>query len=501
MSLYEYMGFTEDPFAVKAAENEKNYLSKIFIKPSYFNSVIESTLNGKSRFVIGQRGHGKTAIIQQIEKELESTVFYVKINSFDDVSISQNEKEFLHLFLTQITNKFAFRILKEPSVLKRLDNSEKDILKIVYKYYYNTLSRNDFLNCSDTLIPFKSRNRIYKIWNHIASFFSYSGKIIQAYPFLLIDMLINDPNLTINKIEKLPNLVKEIQLHEPIRENIKKSELWSYSTQKELLISFAKCIKKVGYNRVVIILDQIDEHVPLDGQTTKIVEFTKNIFKDNSLINNDEVTFVVSLWSKLKDKLAVEGVRFDKIEEIELNWKDPKLLEMLNRRISFFSVLNSDLKINQFIENTHHVDSIIKLSNGNPRDLFGILASIYREQSEISQDSNVFSIEAINRGINSFISNYNYLAHGTSESKKEISDIKYYINCILKTSQIQFDLQNLVSNTNINNVNKANDVCKLLISYNILEELDTGEGNGHRMFKVIDPKIEYFIKTGRKSLT
>ncbi|MCR3757452.1 hypothetical protein KYB31_00415 [Clostridium felsineum] len=63
-------GFKQDPFASTNALHE-DFLEEYFITPPYFYSLIGSTTNPKSTFVIAPRGTGKTAQRIMIEKMSE----------------------------------------------------------------------------------------------------------------------------------------------------------------------------------------------------------------------------------------------------------------------------------------------------------------------------------------------------------------------------------------------------------------------------------------------
>ncbi len=81
--LYENMGFTSNPFSRFSAEEEKEYLEEIYIKPRYYRTVYNDIKDGTSRFIIGERGIGKTALMLNLEQDLEkNNIFSVLIDEY-----------------------------------------------------------------------------------------------------------------------------------------------------------------------------------------------------------------------------------------------------------------------------------------------------------------------------------------------------------------------------------------------------------------------------------
>ncbi len=63
MELYKSLGFTDNPFSTFSAEEEKAFLNKIYINPLFYNTLKSDLQKGLSRFILGARGIGKTALL------------------------------------------------------------------------------------------------------------------------------------------------------------------------------------------------------------------------------------------------------------------------------------------------------------------------------------------------------------------------------------------------------------------------------------------------------
>lgn len=500
MRLYEFLGYKEQPFSGKTAETEKDHLEHIFVKPIYFKSLVEGVLSGTTRFVIGQRGHGKTAIMQELERELKvQKILWCHIKEFDDLMLNSNEREFVNRFISNIAARFAVTIVEDRSKLKVLNRRDKEILELVYTYYYKPLSHSEFVQLRDSVKPFRKANWIKRnVLNRFIKIFNLGDDMVQHYTARMIKDIIQNPGMDLTYVNNNTKYLKEFEERKPAQENIRKTRFWTYGEQKRILSEFASVIKKAGFEQVVIIMDKIDEYHPIASDIVKISEFVKGILRDNTLILNDNVVFVFSIWTQVKNKLEVEGIRFDKIEIDNIHWSNQKLMEILNTRLAYFSTAEPVL-FNDIVQNERNRIKIIQLANGSPRDLMILMKSIYDVQNSNNEFSSNFSQKSIDRGIKEFILNYNFSAHSAVIRKKERSNVQQDINCLLKVQLMQFDLEKLKHKSSLKNVNQANDLCARLISLELICENNDFGDRGHKLYTVIDPKIEHLIKSGFRS--
>jgi hypothetical protein len=88
MSLSNSLGLEKNPFSKKSSEQELQFLNHIFYKPNYYDTLMETLSSGDSRFIIGQRGHGKSSIINKLFEDLEKkNIFTIKVDRFDSVPV------------------------------------------------------------------------------------------------------------------------------------------------------------------------------------------------------------------------------------------------------------------------------------------------------------------------------------------------------------------------------------------------------------------------------
>ncbi|MCB2409745.1 hypothetical protein [Hymenobacter lucidus] len=93
MELYSQLGFSENLFSTFSAEEEKAFLKNVYIEPLFFNTLKSDIKRGHSRFIVGSRGIGKTALITRLKETLESeSILSILIDDFDSIPENNNEK-------------------------------------------------------------------------------------------------------------------------------------------------------------------------------------------------------------------------------------------------------------------------------------------------------------------------------------------------------------------------------------------------------------------------
>ncbi len=119
MKLDTNLGFKKNPFSKKSSEQELDFLEEIFFEPNYYATLKDVLASGDSRFIIGQRGHGKSSIINKLFEDLEKdNLLTLKIDRFDSIPISKNETALIELIITSLITKTAIYLEKNPSKKK-----------------------------------------------------------------------------------------------------------------------------------------------------------------------------------------------------------------------------------------------------------------------------------------------------------------------------------------------------------------------------------------------
>lgn len=168
--------------------------------------------------------------------------------------------------------------------------------------------------------------------------------------------------------------------------------------------------KELGFERVTIFFDKMDEDNRLHNDADDIALFISPLLTDNKLLLAPWIQLVVFVWEIPFNKLS-SNVRTQKLTCVNIQWEFNDLVKALNRRICFFS----DDKVNNyemlFSDDVTPEDKLLifSLSNRNPRDLWHIFNKIIEMQYKIN--ANVCSIgrDAVVAGCIDFVKKFNFL--------------------------------------------------------------------------------------------
>lgn len=481
--LYQSLGLKNNLFSKFSAEEEEEYLNDIYVQPKYFNSLYSNLKGASSRFIIGSRGSGKTALILQLKKSLEeNNVYTFLLDNFENIPNKDNERHFILEIIQGITSEFSLTLSKNPKLLKNLDTFEKEKLSFIIQEFFKTLSKREYLERNEKVKRFKTKNAFLEFFN------SYLNKPVN----LLVSGGIEIISDTVAKSLGLPKVQNEEfyknyipEFKTKIPEKKISFDNYDYNSLKNILIDLSKIIRKVGYHSVVIMIDKIDENRNLRGSINDVCNFIEEILKDTNLLMQSDFGIVFSIWDEVRNVLASRGVRFDKFRPIDVTWTSEEIIEIINKRIGFFSDKTNNIQ--DLLVDANEKDEIIKLANNSPRDLFHLFANIYDEQSVIDSNSEYFSREAINNGKLKFCKEYEYYALFPSNRNSK-DDVFRNINRLLKTGKITLRSNDIASVLKVNPAT-ANTYIKIMSDFNFIKMTEE-----QYLYNIIDPKIKYLIE-------
>lgn len=166
MALNEQLGLKKNPFSLKSSEQELAFLEKIFFEPNYYKTLVSDLSSGVSRIIIGQRGAGKSSIINKLLTDLEEqNILTIKIDRFDSIPIRKNETAFIRLMLREIVTKLAIYLDKNPAQVKKLDKTDKEKLSLFIRIFFKTLSKSEYSNIYDNIHKVKVINFFIRFFN------------------------------------------------------------------------------------------------------------------------------------------------------------------------------------------------------------------------------------------------------------------------------------------------------------------------------------------------
>ena len=157
MSIDHNLGFKKNPFSKKSSEQEIDFIHKIFYEPNYYRTLLSDLSNGDSSFIIGQRGHGKTAVINKLVEDLvmEYDLFVIKIDRFDSIPTKRNESAFLKLILKEAVTKLSIVLTKNTFLVKKLNSVDKQKLAFLIRHFFKTISIAEYTDVYDNIKKLK----------------------------------------------------------------------------------------------------------------------------------------------------------------------------------------------------------------------------------------------------------------------------------------------------------------------------------------------------------
>lgn len=493
IELYKSLGFTANPFSSFSAEEEANYITDIYINPKYYNTLYSDLKQGRSRFIIGSRGSGKTALILSLfERLYNDSTICIMFDTFDGIPVNNNEKNIIFHVIQKTVLQYSLCLSKHPNLLKSLNKFEKEKLAFFVEQFFKTISRREYENEVNRVTKFKRNNFFKQIWNYIFNKpinFAISGGVEVASD--IVSKSLGLPNIDSSDFFK--NYLPEANLTRP---NVTlKFEDFDYNNLKEILSDLCAIITKSGYHNIVVFFDKIDEFRALNGSINSVASFIESLVKDTQLLMNNNFSLVFSIWDEVKDELNGRGVRFDKFQPIDVTWNVDDLKLILNKRVKYFS--NSNFTINDILEANSSIDGILQLAFRSPRDMIHIFSHIYQEQDSIDSSSRQFSNKAVEKGKLKFCKDYDYYSVYPSKRGSK-ADVTINVNRMLRIKKKILKTTDFVNTFKVSTPTAISYIV-ILQNYNFVKEMAEKDGNAPQ-YEVIDPKITYLIDNGVNEL-
>jgi hypothetical protein len=366
MSIYNNLGFKENPFAYTDADKEQ-LITEYFVPPPYFEAIQGDYKSPSSSVVMAPRGSGKTAQRKMIEEwTKDKPILSVTIDRFefgstqtiDDVTLPYHLKS----IITNTLLSLIFWTSEYPDTLKNLSKEDKKNLSILAHNYLGDLSGGQAKEIMSSLKSLPQKIKTF--WSENVGFLdSVVNFLLKNYDLPEID---------------LPSLKQE-----------EKKLNESYKYQLELLFELSQ---KFGFKAIYILLDKIDETEKTGNDELASYKLIEPLIKDLDTHSINGYAFKYFLWDKIYP-FYLKGGRPDRITQHSLLWSRNALKEMLSKRLSVFSDGNvtsfSQLFGTEF--HTNADDIIITLSGYSPRNIIRLCDEIIAEQTLI--DSNVDKLD------------------------------------------------------------------------------------------------------------
>lgn len=477
--------FTSHPFSNFSAEEEVSYLNNIYLKPNYYEEIYENLSTSSSRFIIGKRGIGKSALILDLKNKLKSEMsLTVIVDDYRNIPLKKNINSIINLIIQKIVTVVCLSLLKNKAPLKKLNKEEKEKLTFIITNFYKTLSAREFSKQIKAIVPIHIENGIKRLINKFinppANVILNTGVSV-VHDIIFQHLSISDTSNQLGYRNYFPEL-KEKELDKALYQ---KTLLNDSERSINILKDLASIVQKLGYKNTVVMLDKIDEKKELGGEIDKIVKFTQDILLDTSFLQIENIAFGFTLWSEVRDRINSAGVRYDKFPPIDISWSKEQLKSILLKRLNYFS----EDKITNLLEvfsDEALIENILVLSNNSPRDLLVLMSKVHAHKTD---NGTLYTEESVVKGSSDFVKGYDY--RNVFSATKKI-DIIAYITKLLVVNNITFTSKQLAASMKISQ-QSSNSQIKQLKEFGLIKEHYIKNGN-EKQYNVNDPKIIFAIE-------
>lgn len=487
------LGFSKNPFSKFSAEEEIAFHKEIFYEPTFYQTLLDDLKSGTSRFILGQRGHGKSSIIHQLKSDLEdSQILTVIIDRFDDIGLDNNKIELLNLILRELVTKYVIFLDKNKSYLKKLNKENKELLGLFIRLFFNSITKTDYANKYEIVKKTKSKNYLIRLFNKIVK---PANSILDSA--IIISSSIISESLGLNTDLGKARHKDYLSQIKHIKIDASDNDLTLITDKrqlKDLLNKLNTLVKKTYYKSSVILFDKVDEFQDLEQDINKIASFTEDILTDTELLLQNNIAIAFSLWSEVKPILS-KKVRFDKFKEIDISWKSKDLVPLMDKRVMHFS--GNTKYFENLFETNEDLNQIIEISNKSPRDIISCMSDIYDIQSN-NQETNFFQSTSVSLGLIKFAKRYDYLSLYPSRTGKN-KDVTSVINKILRVRRVQFSVNDVNLTFNQKTRSSMRQIDQML-HYKLISTDDKLGSKGEKIYLVLDPKIKHLISRNETQL-
>lgn len=483
----------EDPFVTYSAENEVGILDDIFYVPPFYSSLKSMMKTGCSRFILGQRGHGKSMLIHQLRNELyRDNCLPVVIDKFDGIPLENNEPYFLYRIAQAITMGIAEKIVEGTVDLSNADKHLKRKFGELVEMFYDKRWAPTFMEKMDAIQTKKKNNWFKSIYNRLLQ---KPIDEISSFGIALTGELLRQTVIGKDYVEYNPEYRKNLFPGFSISEFrvLTQEDANSISVQeyKNILSILIDIVKSTRLASVVVLFDKVDEYAPLKSNSRKVAQFSHSILTDTDLLY--QIGIVFSLWSGSRNELNNIGVRFDKFQCMDIRWSNEDLEGIVNKRLLYYSKdRQNPATLNKLIPQDDLRNKLFELAESSPRNILILLNEIQAQQENGITES--FSSEAIGKGMMKYCKQFDYQAFRSVKSAAG-KDFKDWINKLLAIRKPSFTQEEYTALFG-GNKRTVLDHLKKLQAMDLIRISPYVSEGGDKMYEVSDPRIVHMMARG-----
>jgi hypothetical protein len=375
------LGISSNPFEHYVAETEPN-IAEYAVKPPYFEAIDARAKNTSSYILFGDRGAGKSATRLTVFKELWAAKAKghnvpLAVN-FVDFSIAVSGKRLNGVSESVLVAEVAFVVIESLLVwLSSLEDEERTVYQSSMNFDESTLcyellrdhyisrpaakrekSSREAMELFNQAFVAKSKLWAERRWGSITSIFAKTLEALLAAKTGIkdvakdvTDLVKQDADGTFDSVLLLRKLVDLAQIF--------------------------------GFAGIVLLIDKVDETEATNNSADQTAKLVHPLLARVQLLEVAGFSWIFFLWSRIKGLFEASqyAVRLDKIGHATVTWEDFFFVQMLNRRMEFYSGKKYDFP-SLFAEGTNMpkvYKELITVSMRSPRELVRLVDVIIRE--------------------------------------------------------------------------------------------------------------------------
>lgn len=486
------------PFARTSAEDERSYLREIFYKQQYYGELLDMAEASASRFILGQRGQGKSATLLHLFEDLKDmNLLPVLIDQYENFPLTNNENYFLYVMIQKLTYEIAEMCLIDSKKRKLLNSTQEKQLNLYIEIFYDPDVASHCMDQASNIVSIRRKNKIRTFINNHLSFLN---NVIGAGVKVGIELIKSagqwgDIDVTSFGGEYLHELKLTSYRQLPLSVVIS----WETSKLKQMLWNLRDMAMSMGYHSVIMMFDKIDEIKGINGNIEKVTQFVSDFLTDTNLLYSEHIAIVMSIWSEIRRALSKQGIRFDKFRELDITWSNDELKKLIDKRLLYFSRDKTNvLTLDTLVPIASDLATIFDLADHSPRALMDLLGRILAEERGDSPITK-FSSGALSRGYMMYCKKFDYASAQPSRTGKG-QDVVIWITRLLRLKQTQFSLDQYSTYFTLKKSTTGSRHIETLIKYNLIKDSMLPTDNDEPLYEVADPRIRFLISRGEQSL-
>ncbi|MCH5172559.1 MAG: hypothetical protein J1F31_07015 [Erysipelotrichales bacterium] len=482
--------FNKDPFAQHNAEEEIKFIDDIFYEPAYYRGLKDTILNNGSRFLLGQRGDGKSMVIYKLLNDItkDNNALVLLITRFDNIPLVNNEQFLLYKIAQMMTIEIAKRLFLNKKARKKIDDYLMKRYNLYLQCFYDIDFADEFIEKAREIKRIHRKNLWKRIYNRkilgIAN--NLLNTSINVLAAIIKDSFSNMPLQEAIKIEFL----SEMKLTEIRKISFKEADTLNKDNYIKIISDLSKIGKSLGLESVVVLFDKLDEFQELRGDIAATASFCQEILTDTDLLLDSNIAVVFSLWSELKREASILGARFDKFGEISVTLENDEIIKLINKRLKYFAKdKNNPPTFETLIKIESQRTDILDIAAKSPRTLIRLLGVIYNKEQ--NREGECFTPDIINKALLSYCKTFDFLSlHPHAKNRQ---DLTQWINKLLKVGKSEFTATELQKSLGLKGKTVISYI-KSLTEFDLIRDTFITDENESPIYVVIEPRIVYLMR-------